>query len=41
MRITKAEIGYYDGSPYLYIDVEIIGQEVRDISYVAKSLIGY
>lgn len=41
MRITKAEIGFYGGKPHLYLDVEIIGQEVRDISYVTKSLIGY
>lgn len=41
MKITKAEIGTYRGDKYLYIDVEIVGQEVRDISYVPKSLIGY
>ena len=39
MRITKAEIGTYDGSNVVYLDVEIVGQEARNISYVPKSKI--
>ena len=39
MRITKAEIGTYDGSKVVYLDVEIVGQEARNISYVPKSKI--
>lgn len=39
MRITKAEIGTYDGNNVVYLDVEIVGQEARNISYVPKSKI--
>ena len=39
MRITKAEIGTYNGSKVVYLDVEIVGQEARNISYVPKSKI--
>ena len=39
MRITKAEIGTYNGDNIVYLDVEIVGQEARNISYVPKSKI--
>lgn len=39
MRITKVEKNA--GNGIIYIDVEIIGQEVKDLSYVADDLIGY
>lgn len=39
MRITKAEVGTYNGSNVVYLDVEIVGQEARNLSYVPKSKI--
>lgn len=41
MTITKAEIGTYRGKQILYLDVEIVAQEARDLSYVPKSYIGW
>lgn len=37
MRITKV---YQEGSK-TYIDCEVIGQELKDLSYVRDSNIGY
>lgn len=41
MRITKITKGRFDGKDILYFDVEVVAQEVKDISYVLKSNIGY
>lgn len=41
MRITKIEKGRYGSNDIIYIDVEIVGQNVRDLSYVKKENIGY
>lgn len=38
MRITKIQKCRYNGKDVIYIDVEVVGQEVRDISYVPESL---
>lgn len=40
MRITKIEKGVFQGEDIIYIDVEIVGQETKDLSYVPKELIG-
>ena len=41
MRITKIEKGSYNGKPIIYIDVEIVGQVAKALSYVLDSNIGY
>ncbi len=41
MRITKIQKGRYYDDDIIYIDVEIVGQEVRDLSYVKIDNIGY
>ena len=37
MRITKV----YNADNKIYIDCEVIGQEIKDLSYIADSDIGY
>ena len=37
MRITKV----YEEKSKIYIDCEVIGQEIKDLSYVRDSDIGY